>query len=138
MVSTREILPDQWVEFFQTFTSDHDGSLVSVAVKGRQPKRARPNAEKREVRELPLRGIAADLKDKEHTVTVTVGTSSGKLLRHAVQTVSHVRVIQTEDGVQSGVQIVSSNGQKTTVKLSAQRAAKPDVQGEPDEPISNG
>jgi hypothetical protein len=123
-MSTREILPDQWVEFFQSFTSDHDGWLVSVGVKGRQPKRAKYITGKREVRELPLRGIAADLKDKEHTVTVTVGTSKDKLLRHAVQTVSHVRLTQTEDGIDSGVQIESVNGQMTTVRLSTLRAVE--------------
>ena len=138
-MSTREILPDQWVEFFQTFTSDHDGSLVSLSIKGRQPKRAnKAIAGKREVRDLALRGIAADLKDNEHTVTVTVGVSGDKLLRHAVQTVLHVRLTQSKDGVDSGVQIESVNGQMTTVRLSAQRSAKHHVQGGQIEPISNG
>lgn len=138
-MSTREILSDQWVEFFQTFTSDHDGSLVSIGIRGRQPKRAnKAIAGKREVRELALRGISADLKDNEHTVTVTVGVSGDKVLRHAVQTVSHVRLTQTEDGIDSGVQIESANGQMTTVRLSAVRSAKHQTQGGQIEPISNG
>jgi hypothetical protein len=123
-MSTREILRDQWVEFFQSFTDDHNDWLVRIGLKGFQPKREGHVTEKKQARELHLRGISADLKDNENTVTVTVGVSGDKLLRHEVQTVSHVRLIQTEDGNDSGVQIESLNGQMTTVRLSAQLLPK--------------
>lgn len=125
-MSTREILRDQWVEFFQSFTDDHSDWLVRIGLKGVQPKRASTGQvmEKRQARELHLRGISADLKDNENTVTVTVGVTGDKLLRHEVQTVAHVRLIQTDAGDDSGVQIESQNGQMTTVRLSTQLAPK--------------
>jgi hypothetical protein len=125
-MSTREILRDQWVEFFQNFTDDHNDWLIRIGLKGVQPRRtsAGPVVEKKQARDLHLRGISADLKDNENTVTVTVGVSGDKLLRHEVQTVSHVRLIQAENGDDSRVQIESQNGQMTTVRLSPQLAPK--------------
>jgi Family of unknown function (DUF5335) len=123
-MSTREILRDQWVEFFQSFTDDHNDGLVRIGLKGVQPKQEKsvmnkPLPEKKQARELHLRGISADLKDHENTVTVTVGVAGDKLLRHEVQTVAHVRLLQTDEGTDTGVQIESVNGQMTTVRLSA-------------------
>src|ERR1041385_4917028 len=37
-MSTREILRDQWVEFFQSFTDDHNDWLVRIGLKGIKPK----------------------------------------------------------------------------------------------------
>jgi hypothetical protein len=116
-MSTHEILRDQWVEFFQIFTKDHDGGLVRIGRKRIQTTHAGPATEKKQTRELHLRAISADLKNDETTITVTVGADGDKLLRHEVETVSHVRLIQTADGSDSGVQIESENGQMTTVKL---------------------
>ena len=125
-MSTREILRDQWVEFFQSFTDDHNDWLVRIGLKGIKPKRSLTGQvmEKKQARELHLRGISADLKDNENKVTVTVGVAGDKLLRHEVETVAHVRVIQTEDGNDSGVQIESQNGQMTTVRLTPQLSTK--------------
>ena len=123
-MSTREILRDQWVEFFQGFTENHNDGLVRIALKGSRPKQEQPATdkplpEKKQARELHLRGISADLKDHENTVTVTVGVAGDKILRHEVQTVAHVRLLQSDEGTDTGVQIESDNGQMTTVRLSA-------------------
>lgn len=124
-MSTREILRDQWVEFLQSFADAHNDWLIRIGLKGVTPKRASGTAtEKKQVRDLHLRGISADLKDNEHTVTVTVGVSGDKLLRHEVETVAHVRLLQTEDGIDSGVEIESQNGQTTTVRLTPQLSTK--------------
>ncbi len=112
----REVLRDQWVALFQTFTSEHAGQLVSLGVNGRQPKHEIVDIE---AHELPLREIAADLKDKENTVVISLGLSSDKLLRHSIQSVSHVRVAWTEDGSESALEIESMNGQTTTLNLGA-------------------
>jgi hypothetical protein len=44
--------------------------------------------------------------------------NNGELLRHKVQKVSHVRLIQTDDGSDSALQIESTNGQTATIELS--------------------
>jgi hypothetical protein len=114
-MSIHEVLRDQWVEFFQTFTSEHAGELVSLGVDGRQPKHEIVDVE---ARELPLRGIAADLKDDESTVVISLGLSSDRLLRHSVLSVSHIYVNQTEGGFESALEIESRNGQTTTLNIS--------------------
>jgi len=117
----RELSRDQWGAFFATFTNDHSGSLVSLGVDGRQPKHDLVDME---ARVLPLREIAADLKDKESTIVISLGLSSDKLLRHAIPSVSHVRVTQSEDGSDSALAIESMNGQTTTLNLEMRVSSK--------------
>lgn len=118
---THEVLRDQWVAFFRAFTAEHLGRMVSLNVQGRQPKYESADIE---ARELPLRGIAADLKDQENTIVISLGLSSDRLLRHAVPSVSHVRVAQTEDGSDSALAIETRNGQTTTLNLDGSSAPK--------------
>lgn len=113
---TREVLPDQWVGFFHTFTDKHAGQLVSIRIDGKYSKH---QIEGMEARKLPLREIAADLKAKENTVVISVGMSRSSLLWHAIEAVSHVRVVQAEDDSESALEIASMNGQTTILSLSA-------------------
>jgi hypothetical protein len=114
-MQTHEIPRPTWVEFFQEFTGAHDGNLVNLAIKGRHPNQKQVDTE---VRVLPLREISADLKDQENSVMISIGSYDGELLRHEVQKVSHVRLIQTDDGSDSALQIESTNGQTATIELS--------------------
>jgi hypothetical protein len=116
-MSVREVLRDQWVEFFQTFTSEHAGKLVSLGVDGRQPKHEIVDIK---ARELPLRGIVAVLTDDESTIVISLGLSSDRVLRHSVLSVSHIRVTQTEDSFESALEIESRNGQTTTLNISTE------------------
>lgn len=113
-MSTREVLREQWVTFFEAFTSEHVGRLVSFGVDGRQPQH---NIVEKKAHEFPLREIAAHFKDSENTVVISLGLSSDKLLRHSIQSVSHVRVAQAEDGSASALAIETMNGQTTTLNL---------------------
>ena len=118
---THEILREKWLEFFQTFTSDHEGWLVNLGIKGSHPDQEVTDPE---VRGLPLREITADLKDKENTIVISVGLSSGHdVMRHAIPMVSHVRLIQSDEApdtvVQSALQIESMDGLTTTISLKA-------------------
>ena len=118
---TREVLRDQWVAFFQTFTTEHVGRLVSLNVDGKQPKHESAGIE---ARELPLREIAADLKDRANIIMISLGLSNVKLLRHAIPSVTHVRVAQREDGSDSALAIETRNGQTTTLNLDVPAAPK--------------
>ena len=118
---TREVSRDNWVEFFGTFASTHNGQMVNLAVDGSHPDSAIMAIEGRE---LPLREIAADLKDGENGVVISVGVSSDKLLRHFIQSVAHVRVAQTQDGSDSTLTIEAVNGQTTTLDLDVSAVQK--------------
>lgn len=114
-MTKREVLRDQWAEFFQTFAATHIGQLVSLGIDGTH---ARHETIDLQARELPLREIAVDMKDQENTVVISLGLTEDKLLRHSILSVAHVRVIQSEDGPESGLEIESMNHQTTTVNLS--------------------
>jgi hypothetical protein len=120
-MSTHEILRDKWVEFFQSFTSDHSGWLVTLGVKARRNNHKAPAIEGRQ---LPLRDIAADLKDKENTVVITIGGRGDDLLTHEVRTVSHVRLTQAENDPSAILNIEAANGQTTTFTVSAPTSSK--------------
>ena len=121
-MSTRDILRDKWVEFFQSFASEHSGCLVTLRIKARNNN---DNAAAIEGRQLPLRDIAADLKDKENTVVITLGGRGDDLLTHEVRTASHVRLSQPEKFPVSILQIEAVNGQTTTLTISAPTSPKP-------------
>ena len=114
-MQTSEIRRDSWTEFFQDFSSDHDGNLVNLVIKGwkHEQKQAETEAQM-----LPFREISADLKDQENSVMISIGSYDGELLRHEVQKVSHVRLIQTDGGTDSVLQIESADGQMATIQLS--------------------
>jgi hypothetical protein len=117
----REILREQWMETFQNFTSKHTGQLVRLDVDGTQPASEIVEVE---AKELPLHEISADLKDKENSFMISLGLPSEILLRHSIQSVSHVYVTQAEDGSESTVEIESGNGQTTTLNLSVSVPSK--------------
>jgi hypothetical protein len=114
-MTLREILRDEWVTFFQTFTSDYADRLVRVGVESQQSKHKIVDTE---ARELPLREITASLKDKESTIVISLRLPNNMLLRHSVQSVTHVRVAEAEDGTTSALEIESANSQTTMLSLS--------------------
>ena len=113
---TREVPRDKWVKFFRTFTKNHEGWLISLGVRGREPGHETVDIA---ARDLPLREIAADLKDNEHTVVITLRAHDDDLLRHVVSNVSRVRLTRTKEGTDSALRIESTNSQTTTLKLNA-------------------
>lgn len=115
-MQTREIFRKTWIEFFKDFTSDHAGKLVNLAIAGWQPGQKQVDTQ---AHSLPLRDISADLKDHENSVMISVGTDDKALLRHEIEMVSHVRLIQSDSGTDSGLQIESSNGQTATIEFAA-------------------
>jgi hypothetical protein len=113
-MATREILRDQWVVFLESFSHEHAGRLVSLGMDSVHAEQKIVNIESRE---MPLRQIAADIKDKESTVAISLGMAGDRLLRHTIQSVSRIRIAQTDDGSDSVVEIESMNGQTTTLNL---------------------
>jgi hypothetical protein len=110
---TREILRDQWTAFFQAFTDEHAGRLVSL---GMDVVHSEHKIVDIEARERPLRQIAVD-EDKENAIVISLGLSNGNLLRHTIQSVSHIRVAPTADGSDSVLEVETMNGQTTTLNL---------------------
>jgi hypothetical protein len=111
---THEILRDQWVVFLESFSCEHTGRLVSLGMDSIHGEHKIVDIE---ARELPLRQIAADVKDKENTVVISLGMAGDRLLRHTIQFVSRIRIAQMDDGSDSVIEIEAINGQTTTLNL---------------------
>jgi hypothetical protein len=105
-VTTREIPPESWAEFFDAFSRRHQGWLVDVDILG-------PLGAQHEARQLPLQGISADHANKDISIALA---PPGKIVEHFVLHPVSVRV-EEEKGAEGAIQIQSSDGVTTLVSF---------------------
>jgi hypothetical protein len=110
---TREIPRDQWVAFFNGFSTRHEGWYVNVRVIGSDIG-AQP-----EFKQLPLLGISADLKDNEDFVNITVGKTEHERMTHTATGATRVWLKQADNGADEALEIESKDGTKTLVTFRA-------------------
>src|SRR5579859_2453061 len=107
----REIPRDQWVSFFNQFSESHDGWFVHLEAVGKRL------GTEVEMDNVPLRGINADLKDREKTVTISVGNSSRDSADHIIEGVSHVRLTQYAENDDEELEIEAQDGTITLLHV---------------------
>jgi hypothetical protein len=107
----REIPRDEWVEFLDSFSRQHEGWLVTVEVFG-----AEIGAQV-EAEEMALEGITADLKGGEDAISIILGKRSAEHVTHNITQPTHVRIEQAENGADMALQIESRVGVTTLVRL---------------------
>src|SRR5947209_20323229 len=101
---TREIPHEEWNAFFETFSKQHEGWLVTVEVSGRDI------GAQEEAHELPLVGITADLKGGgADAVSIIVGRAAADHITHAVTGAAHVRLEQAEGGADEALQVEAAD-----------------------------
>lgn len=104
---TKEIPRGEWRQFLDEFTREHQGWQVAVEVDD-------PEAGSQvQAHDLPLQGIAADERD----VAVVVGEEVSPALTHIVHGARSLRVRETPRGNIATLEIESSDGSKTRVRL---------------------
>jgi hypothetical protein len=107
MANRKEIPKNEWREFLDDFTRENLGAQVTIEVQD-------PEAGSQvEARDLPLQGIAADNKE----VAVIVGDETDPALTHIVHGASRLAVEYSTGGRVSSVEIESSDGSRTLVRL---------------------
>ena len=108
----REIPREEWAEFLDSFSRQHEGWLVTVEVLG-----ADIGAQV-EAEEKPLGGITAELKEGgQRSISITVGRTPEEHVTHNITSPTHVRLEQAESGANMALQIESSDGATTLVRL---------------------
>jgi hypothetical protein len=108
----REIPRDEWVEFLDSFSRQHEGWLVTVEVLG-----AEIGAQV-EAEEMALERITADLKGGgEDAISIILGKRSAGHVTHNITQPTHVRIEQAESGADMALQIESRGGVTTLVRL---------------------
>jgi hypothetical protein len=109
---TREIPRHEWELFFNTFSGQYEGWLVSIDVDDNQ------KLDQVEAHNLSLEGITADMKDREDTISISVGHTPDKRMTHAVAQPTRVLLEQSTDGTDKEIRIESREG-TTRLRLRA-------------------
>jgi hypothetical protein len=101
---SREIPPDEWAQFFETFSGQHENWIVRVETFNRD------NAEQLASETLRLKSISVDQTDPAKKMIVFIGEGETTELSHLIRKPSRVLMTQTETGADEGVEIDSENG----------------------------
>ena len=108
----REIPRNEWIEFLDSFSRQHEGWLATVEVLGYEI------GAQVEAQELPLQGITAELKEgREDAISIILVGRSQERVTHNITGPSHVRLEQAEDGADMTLQIESGGGVTTLVRF---------------------
>lgn len=106
---TRNIAPEEWTDFFDSFSRQHAGWLVTVEVIGTEV------GAQIEARDVPLGGVSA--APDESTVWLALGRQPADHVTHRVDHVRGVRLQQTDDGADQALQIESDGDVMTLVRF---------------------
>jgi Family of unknown function (DUF5335) len=108
----KEIPREQWAEFLDSFSRQHEGWLVTVEVLSEEI------GAQVEAKAKPLEGITAELRGgREDSISITVGLTPEERVTHNIQSPTHIRIEQAPNGADMALQIESSEGATTLVSL---------------------
>jgi hypothetical protein len=107
----REIPRDEWAEYLDSFSRQHEGWLVTVEVLGEEI------GAQVEAGEMALAGITADLKGGGDVISIILGKGATERVTHNIARPTHVRIEQAESGADMALQIESADGTATLVRF---------------------
>ena len=114
MSTTIEIEPDDWSEFFDSFSRRHDGWLVTVELL------AGTLGDQIEVENLPFRGITTDTRE-HRKLELRIADAAQRHLTHTIERPRRVWLKQSDDGADEVLEI-EAEGAETLIHF---RAAMP-------------
>jgi hypothetical protein len=110
-MQTRDIPREQWIRFFDDFSKNHDGWIVTMEVLG-----ADIGAQE-EANNLPLVGISADVKARENRVEIIVGGRPDVGLTRFIERPKHIWVKEPRLPGDETMEIESEDGIKTILNF---------------------
>jgi hypothetical protein len=111
--TSQEIPRDQWIRFLDRFAREHQGWSVRVEVLDLEL------GAQVEVSGLPLQGMSADDRGSEHDISITVGDARNPVLTHMIPGAQRLWVQSSGRGADAALEIESSDGSRTLVRLQA-------------------
>ena len=109
---TREIPRQEWNNFFDSFSRQHEGWLATLEIFGPEI------GTQEEARELPLEGVSiASGTNEPETIAISIGKSPQDHLSHTIVKPAHVWLEQTEEGANAALEIESENETKTLLRF---------------------
>jgi hypothetical protein len=110
-MQTRDIPREQWIRFFDDFSKNHEGWIVTMEVLG-----ADIGAQE-EANNLPLVGISADVKARENRVEIIVGGRPGVDMTRFIERPKHIWVKEPRFPGDEAMEIESEDGIKTILNF---------------------
>ncbi len=104
-MSTREIQRNEWREFFDSFSQQHQAWLVTIEMLG-------PDiGDQVEARQLPLEGIVVESGNgKETQIEIIMGEKPDSHISHTITSPKRVWLKQTDEGADEALEIESEEG----------------------------
>lgn len=108
---SHEIPSDQWVPFFNDLSKRHQGEHVSVELIGREI------GDQLEAQDQSLLGITVDPPSGAFKIEVMVGEATGVNMAHEIAHPVHVRLAQSDDGMDEAIEIEPDGGPATLLRF---------------------
>ena len=110
-MQTRDIPREQWVRFFDDFSKNHEGWIVTLEVLGADI------GDQEEANNLPLVGISADVKARENRVEIIVGGRPDVDVTRSIERPKHIWVKEPRLPGDEAIEIESEDGIKTILNF---------------------
>jgi uncharacterized protein DUF5335 len=121
-MQTREIPSEQWVRFFDDFSKNHEGWIVTLEVIGSD------FGDQDEARRLPLVGVSADMKAHENRIEIIVGGRPDADVTRFIESPKHVWVKEPRIPGDEVIEVESDDGIKTLLNFHHVRPEETDRQ----------
>ena len=109
---TQEIPREQWNNFFNSFSRQHEGWLATLEVFATDP------GAQQEVSDVPFEGISLDSDNyKTGAVVINVGKTSADHVSHKIDHPVHIWLQQTEAGADAALEIEAEDDSKTLLRF---------------------
>jgi hypothetical protein len=108
-MATRQIKREEWPDFFDSFSRQHDGWLVTLEITGAEM------GSQIQGQLFRLRGITQDAD--RSAVFVALGTPAREHLTHVISRPTRVWLQETSEGVDAGLQIESADAIRTLIRF---------------------
>lgn len=108
---TQEIPREDWNNFFDAFSREHEGWLATLEVF------APDIGAQEEARELPLEGISVASGNEADAIAISLGKTPEDHVTHTVTKPEHVWLDQTSEGAKAALEIESGDDTKTLLRF---------------------
>jgi len=110
-MSTQEIPREQWHKFFDSFSRQHEGWLVTLEV-------LQPDlGAQKEVDDLPFEGISHASTDELDTIAIILGRTPNERVTHTIAEAEHVWLETTAQGADAALEIESRDDSKALLRF---------------------
>jgi hypothetical protein len=101
---TRDIPHEQWIRYFDDFSKNHEGWIVTLEVIGSDI------GDQDEANGLPLVGISADVKARENRIDIMVGGKPDVDVTRFIERPKHVWIKEPKIPGDEAIEVESEDG----------------------------